>query len=81
MLKICALNFLQGKGDGLPIMRSGLHDNWDDPVGYYCKYSNIWLCPVCYCFYFSILRFPSLVLPKSYLLFFFNLGPEQKSTF
>ncbi|XP_034902675.1 uncharacterized protein [Populus alba] len=25
-----------GKGEGLPIVRSGLHDNWDDPVGYYC---------------------------------------------
>eukprot|EP00258_Populus_trichocarpa_P049410 XP_024465429.1 serine/threonine-protein kinase prpf4B isoform X2 [Populus trichocarpa] len=24
-----------GKGEGLPIVRSGLHDNWDDPVGYY----------------------------------------------
>lgn len=24
-----------GKGDGLPIERSGLHDNWDDPEGYY----------------------------------------------
>ncbi|KAF2311134.1 hypothetical protein GH714_019650 [Hevea brasiliensis] len=24
-----------GKGDGLPIMRSGLHDNWDDSDGYY----------------------------------------------
>uniref|UniRef100_A0A2C9UKE1 non-specific serine/threonine protein kinase n=1 Tax=Manihot esculenta TaxID=3983 RepID=A0A2C9UKE1_MANES len=24
-----------GKGDGLPILRSGLHDNWDDPDGYY----------------------------------------------
>ncbi|XP_074309451.1 uncharacterized protein LOC141643945 isoform X2 [Silene latifolia] len=24
-----------GKGDGLPIQRSGLHDNWDDPEGYY----------------------------------------------
>uniref|UniRef100_A0A2P2L7G8 Serine/threonine-protein kinase PRP4 homolog n=1 Tax=Rhizophora mucronata TaxID=61149 RepID=A0A2P2L7G8_RHIMU len=24
-----------GKGDGLTIMRSGLHDNWDDAEGYY----------------------------------------------
>ncbi|XP_021911478.1 serine/threonine-protein kinase prp4-like, partial [Carica papaya] len=24
-----------GKGDGLPIVRSGLHDNWDDAEGYY----------------------------------------------
>lgn len=24
-----------GKGDGLAIERSGLHDNWDDPEGYY----------------------------------------------
>lgn len=24
-----------GKGDGLPLERSGLHDNWDDPEGYY----------------------------------------------
>uniref|UniRef100_A0A6N2MXK7 non-specific serine/threonine protein kinase n=4 Tax=Salix viminalis TaxID=40686 RepID=A0A6N2MXK7_SALVM len=24
-----------GKGEGLPIVGSGLHDNWDDPVGYY----------------------------------------------
>ncbi|KAK9750312.1 hypothetical protein RND81_02G186700 [Saponaria officinalis] len=24
-----------GKGDGLPVERSGLHDNWDDPEGYY----------------------------------------------
>ncbi|XP_057988262.1 uncharacterized protein LOC110667441 isoform X2 [Hevea brasiliensis] len=24
-----------GKGDGLPIMRNGLHDNWDDSDGYY----------------------------------------------
>ncbi|CAK7326550.1 unnamed protein product [Dovyalis caffra] len=24
-----------GKGEGLPVARSGLHDNWDDPVGYY----------------------------------------------
>ncbi|CAN4101770.1 unnamed protein product [Withania somnifera] len=25
----------KGKGDGLPIERSSLHDNWDDPEGYY----------------------------------------------
>ncbi|GMJ04742.1 PRP4 KINASE A [Hibiscus trionum] len=24
-----------GKGDGLPVVRSGLHDNWDDAEGYY----------------------------------------------
>ncbi|OMO90259.1 hypothetical protein CCACVL1_07438 [Corchorus capsularis] len=24
-----------GKGDGLPVIRSGLHDNWDDAEGYY----------------------------------------------
>ncbi|GAB4840275.1 hypothetical protein Ancab_021039 [Ancistrocladus abbreviatus] len=24
-----------GKGDGLPVESSGLHDNWDDPEGYY----------------------------------------------
>ncbi|KAH9626811.1 hypothetical protein KSS87_002457, partial [Heliosperma pusillum] len=24
-----------GKVDGLPVERSGLHDNWDDPEGYY----------------------------------------------
>uniref|UniRef100_A0A803KV34 Serine/threonine-protein kinase PRP4 homolog n=1 Tax=Chenopodium quinoa TaxID=63459 RepID=A0A803KV34_CHEQI len=24
-----------GKGDGLPLERSGLNDNWDDPEGYY----------------------------------------------
>lgn len=24
-----------GRGDGLPIIRSGLHDNWDDAEGYY----------------------------------------------
>uniref|UniRef100_A0A7N0UMZ4 Serine/threonine-protein kinase PRP4 homolog n=1 Tax=Kalanchoe fedtschenkoi TaxID=63787 RepID=A0A7N0UMZ4_KALFE len=24
-----------GKGDGLPVERSGLHDNWDDAEGYY----------------------------------------------
>lgn len=29
---------LQGRGDGLPIDRSGLHDNWDDAEGYYSKY-------------------------------------------
>ncbi|XP_057528656.1 uncharacterized protein LOC130807464 [Amaranthus tricolor] len=23
------------KGDGMPVERSGLHDNWDDPEGYY----------------------------------------------
>ncbi|VVA91202.1 unnamed protein product [Arabis nemorensis] len=26
---------LRGKGNGLPIVRSGLHDNWDDAEGYY----------------------------------------------
>ncbi|XP_021854061.1 uncharacterized protein [Spinacia oleracea] len=26
-----------GKGDGLPFEQSGLHDNWDDPEGYYSK--------------------------------------------
>jgi serine/threonine-protein kinase PRP4 len=41
MIRICALNVLQGKGEGLPIVRSGLHDNWDDPVGYYSKYSEM----------------------------------------
>ncbi|GLT91781.1 hypothetical protein SLE2022_096540 [Rubroshorea leprosula] len=24
-----------GKGEGLPVIRSGLHDNWDDAEGYY----------------------------------------------
>ncbi|KAI8032415.1 hypothetical protein LOK49_LG01G02502 [Camellia lanceoleosa] len=28
----------KGKGDGLTIERSGLHDNWDDAEGYYSKY-------------------------------------------
>lgn len=28
---------LQGKGDGVRIERSGLHDNWDDAEGYYSK--------------------------------------------
>lgn len=31
------LCYLQGKGDGLQIERSGLHDNWDDAEGYYSK--------------------------------------------
>lgn len=35
--------FMQGKGDGLRIERSGLHDNWDDAEGYYSKYNiSIW---------------------------------------
>ncbi|XP_059288452.1 uncharacterized protein LOC132041773 isoform X2 [Lycium ferocissimum] len=25
----------KGKGDGMAVERSGLHDNWDDPEGYY----------------------------------------------
>ena len=29
--------FSQGKGDGLRVERSGLHDNWDDAEGYYSK--------------------------------------------
>ena len=32
------LLIFQGKGDGLVIERSGLHDNWDDAEGYYSKY-------------------------------------------
>lgn len=32
------LNFLQGKGEGLAVERSGLNDNWDDAEGYYGKY-------------------------------------------
>lgn len=39
----CSYNVMQGKGDGLPILRSGLHDNWDDPDGYYGKYVGIFL--------------------------------------
>ncbi|KAM3375974.1 hypothetical protein P3S68_014688 [Capsicum galapagoense] len=27
----------KGKGDGLPTERNCLHDNWNDPEGYYCK--------------------------------------------
>ncbi|CAA7049785.1 unnamed protein product [Microthlaspi erraticum] len=26
---------MRGKGDGVPMVRSGLHDNWDDAEGYY----------------------------------------------
>lgn len=32
------LCILQGKGDGLQVERSGLHDNWDDAEGYYSKF-------------------------------------------
>lgn len=28
---------MRGKGDGVPMVRSGLHDNWDDAEGYYSK--------------------------------------------
>lgn len=28
---------LKGKAEGLKIIRSGLHDNWDDAEGYYSK--------------------------------------------
>ena len=38
---------LQGKGDGLRIERSGLHDNWDDADGYYSKYSDIFVYLTC----------------------------------
>lgn len=37
-LDACIL-VLQGKGDGLAIERSGIHDNWDDAEGYYSKYN------------------------------------------
>nr|GMD21307.1 serine/threonine-protein kinase prpf4B [Ipomoea batatas] len=30
-----------GKGDGLIIERSGLHDNWDDAEGYYSVFSTV----------------------------------------
>lgn len=29
--------YLKGKAEGLKIVRSGLHDNWDDAEGYYSK--------------------------------------------
>lgn len=38
MLSFFMFFFMQGKGDGLRIERSGLHDNWDDAEGYYSKY-------------------------------------------
>lgn len=36
-----SLSCWQGKGDGLRIEKSGLHDNWDDADGYYSKYTDI----------------------------------------
>lgn len=30
---------MRGKGDGVPMVRSGLHDNWDDAEGYYSKFA------------------------------------------
>lgn len=38
MLRFVMFYSIQGKGDGLRIERSGLHDNWDDAEGYYSKY-------------------------------------------
>ncbi|KAF2550262.1 hypothetical protein F2Q68_00036277 [Brassica cretica] len=29
------VDHMRGKGDGVPMVRSGLHDNWDDAEGYY----------------------------------------------
>jgi serine/threonine-protein kinase PRP4 len=29
------MGYLRGKGNGIPIVRSGLDDNWDDAEGYY----------------------------------------------
>jgi hypothetical protein len=29
---------VQDKGDGLCIEKNALHDNWDDPEGYYSKF-------------------------------------------
>ncbi|CAN8312140.1 unnamed protein product [Cochlearia groenlandica] len=29
------MGYMRGKNNGLPIKRSGLHDNWDDAEGYY----------------------------------------------
>lgn len=37
ILRPCTFCVLQGKGGGLPVERSGLHDNWDDAEGYYSK--------------------------------------------
>ncbi|CAH2045466.1 unnamed protein product [Thlaspi arvense] len=32
------VGLMRGKGDGVPMVRSGLHDNWDDAEGYYSKH-------------------------------------------
>lgn len=37
-MKVFLNIYFQGKGDGVRIERSGLHDNWDDAEGYYSKY-------------------------------------------
>lgn len=68
MLDLIGIFSFQGRGDGLLIERSGLHDNWDDAEGYYSQYlTNHHLC---FIFIFIFIFLSVFDQPSSF--YFFN---------
>lgn len=60
MLDLIGIFSFQGRGDGLLIERSGLHDNWDDAEGYYSQYlTNHHLCFIFIFIFLSVFDQPS----------------------
>jgi serine/threonine-protein kinase PRP4 len=55
-----------GKGDGVPMVRSGLHDNWDDAEGYYSKCVSLYISIMngerTFTFYFFVVKIESPLL-------------------